>query len=73
MVLGAVCEAIKEKVDAQEEEAPGVISLDGRGRFRVFFCGCGVVVEGKHCNARGDKGNDDVFVERVRTAEESDL
>ena len=31
------------------------------------------MVEGKDCNAGSDKSDDNVFVERVRTAEEGDL
>lgn len=68
VVLGAICEAIEEKINAQQEEAPQRRRARGR-----FFGGRGGVVEGEDGDAGGNERNDEVFVERVAFAEDGQM
>lgn len=68
IILGAVCEAIEEKIDAQKEEAPQ------RGRAGGgFLGGRGRMVESEDGDAGGHKRNHEVFVERVAFAEDCQM
>ena len=71
VVLGAVCEAVEEEVDAEEEEAPRRGLLDG-ARAGGFFGRRGVV-EGEDGDAGGDEEDDEVFVEGVAFAEDGQV
>jgi len=65
VVLHGVCEAVKEKVDSEEEEAPRGACL-----CALLFAGGGGVVQSEYCHPRRDGGDDSVLVEGVGSFED---
>lgn len=69
VILGAVGEAIKQEVDAQQQQAPGQISLLRQLRLLVLF----VRVQRENGHARSDGSHDGVLVNRVALPEDGDV
>lgn len=69
VILGAVSEAIKQEVDAQQQQSPGQISL--LRQLRLF--GLAIRVEGEDGHASSDGGHDGVLVDRVALPENGDV
>lgn len=65
VILGAVGEAIKQEVDAQQQQSPREIRLLGQLGLLVLA----IRVESEDGNASSDGGNDRVLVNRVALAE----
>lgn len=69
VILGAVGEAIKQEVDAQQQQSPGQIRLLRQLRLLGLF----IRVEREDGHASGDGGHDGVLVNRVALPEDGDV
>lgn len=68
VVLGAVRQAVKEEVDAQEQESPRGVGILRNERL-LLLAG----VESEYCHAGGHGRHHEVFIQRVPFLEDGDV
>lgn len=69
VILGAVGEAVKEEVDAQQQQAPRDVCLLGPGRLLVLA----TRVQGEDGDTKRHGGHDQVLVEGIALPEDCDV